>query len=470
MSDVIPAIMCGGAGTRLWPASRDSMPKQFIPLHDGLSTFQLTLRRLAGRPGYAPPLVIAHSDVRFIVAEQMQKIGVAGDIVLEPVRRDSAAAVAVAALHGAARDEEAVMLVLAADHLIDDDDAFAADGLAAAEAARLGHIMTLGVPPTRPETAYGYIRPGKPIKGSRALAVEAFVEKPDRARAEALVAEGCLWNSGNFLFRPQTMLAELERNAPEVLAAARAAIEGARRDLDFIRLDAPAFEKAPRISIDFAVMERTKLAGVLPVSFGWSDVGGWDALWQITPHDGDGNARLGNVVAMDTRNSYIQSDGILTAVLGVDDLTVVTTPDAVLVAHRSKAENVKLLVQRLREEGREEADNHLRMHRPWGWYQRVDLGDRFQVKRIMVKPGARLSLQKHYHRAEHWIVVKGTAEVTVGNMVELRHENEGVHIPIGAVHRLSNPGRMPLEMIEVQVGGYTGEDDIVRLEDTYNRL
>ncbi len=266
------------------------------------------------------------------------------------------------------------------------------------------------------------------------------------------------------------MLAELERNAPEVLAAARAAIEGARRDLDFIRLDAPAFEKAPRISIDFAVMERTKLAGVLPVSFGWSDVGGWDALWQITPHDGDGNARLGNVVAMDTRNSYIQSDGILTAVLGVDDLTVVTTPDAVLVAHRSKAENVKLLVQRLREEGREEADNHLRMHRPWGWYQRVDLGDRFQVKRIMVKPGARLSLQKHYHRAEHWIVVKGTAEVTVGNMVELRHENEGVHIPIGAVHRLSNPGRMPLEMIEVQVGGYTGEDDIVRLEDTYNRL
>lgn len=470
MSDVIPAIMCGGAGTRLWPASRDSMPKQFIPLRDGLSTFQLTLRRLAGRPGYAPPLVIAHSDVRFIVAEQMQKIGVAGDIVLEPVRRDSAAAVAVAALHGAARDEEAVILVLAADHLIDDDDAFAADGLAAAEAARFGHIMTLGVPPTRPETAYGYIRPGKPIKGSRALAVEAFVEKPDRARAEALVAEGCLWNSGNFLFRPQTMLAELERNAPEVLAAARAAIEGARRDLDFIRLDAPAFEKAPRISIDFAVMERTKLAGVLPVSFGWSDVGGWDALWQITPHDGDGNARLGNVVAMDTRNSYIQSDGILTAVLGVDDLMVVTTPDAVLVAHRSKAENVKLLVQRLREEGREEADNHLRMHRPWGWYQRVDLGDRFQVKRIMVKPGARLSLQKHYHRAEHWIVVKGTAEVTVGNMVELRHENEGVHIPIGAVHRLSNPGRMPLEMIEVQVGGYTGEDDIVRLEDTYNRL
>jgi mannose-1-phosphate guanylyltransferase/mannose-6-phosphate isomerase len=467
---IIPAIMCGGSGTRLWPLSRETMPKQFVTLADGRSTFQASLARVAGVSGFGAPLVLAHQDFRFIVAEQMQAAGVSGEIVLEPKRRDSAAAVAVAALAASARDAQAVVLVMAADHVIPDVGAFVQACRIAAEAAEAGSIMTLGVRPTEPATGYGYIRSGASIGGAGARRVEAFVEKPDRATAERHVAAGYLWNSGNFLFRADVMLAELEVHAPKVLSAARQAFETAQRDLDFLRLEASAFAQAPKISIDYAVMEKTARAGVLPVDFAWSDVGTWGALWEVAAdRDAAGNVARGDIVLARTRNSIVHSEGLLTAVVGLDDVVVVTTPDAVLVTHRGEADGIKALVSGLRAAGRSEADQHLRVHRPWGWYQRIDIGTRFQVKRIMVKPGGRLSLQKHHHRAEHWIVVHGTAEVTVDAQVKLVHENEGIHIPIGALHRLYNPGKIALELIEVQVGSYTGEDDIVRIEDDYRR-
>ncbi len=465
-----PVILCGGAGTRLWPASRESMPKPFIPLLPGGSTFQATLARLAGAADLARPTVLAHADSRFVVAEQLLASGIEADIVLEPARRDSAAAVAVAACHAARRDPRAVVLILAADHVIDDAPAFlAACREAAHAAARSGLVMTLGLRPTGPATAYGYIAPGVPVEGTSARRVARFVEKPDAATAAAYIADGYLWNSGYFVFRADVMIAELEAYAPEVLAAARAALDGAVTDLDFLRLDAKAFARAPRLSIDHAVMEATDRAGVLPVSFGWSDIGTWDALWEALPRDEAGNALSGPVEALATRGSLVHSEGVLTAVVGLEDVVVVSTRDAVLVAPRERSGEVKDLVAALRARGCPEADEHLRIGRPWGWYQRIDQGPRFQVKRIMVRPGGRLSLQRHHHRAEHWVVVRGTAEVTVDGQVTLLHENEAVYVPIGAVHRLANPGRIDLELIEVQVGSYTGEDDIVRVEDVYGR-
>ena len=469
---VLPFILCGGSGTRLWPVSRESMPKQFARLLDASeSTFQATARRVGDAGVFAQPAVIAAAESRFIVAEQLAQAGIAADIILEPEGRDSAAAVAVAALHAARFNPETVVLIMAADHVIGDVAAFASAVRAAAVGARAGYTMTLGIEPTHPATDYGYIHRGGAIaEAEGALAVARFVEKPDAEGAAALIAEGALWNSGYFLFRADLMLAELEAHAPEVLASARAALDNATTDLDFVRLDAEAFAKAPKTSIDYAVMERTTRAGVLPVSFPWSDVGTWDAVWQVLPQDTYGNAVRGRVEMLGTTNSLVHSEGEgLTTVVGLDNVVVVATPDAVLVTSKAQSGRVKELVGVLRARAHPEADAHRRMYRPWGWYQRVDIGERFQVKRIMVTPGGRLSLQKHYHRAEHWVVVRGTAEVTLNDDLVLVHENEAVYLPIGSMHRLTNPGKIPLELIEVQVGSYTGEDDIIRIEDIYGR-
>ncbi|MGO4526252.1 mannose-1-phosphate guanylyltransferase/mannose-6-phosphate isomerase [Microvirga sp. 2MCAF35] len=468
-NQILPVIMCGGSGTRLWPASRDSMPKQFIDLLGANSTFQTAVQRVTEPNVFLRPAVISSNDVRFIVAEQLAQIGAEADIILEPIQRDSAAAIAVAACHAARHAPETIVLVIAADHVIDDPAAFAAACQAGVEPARQGYIMTLGVVPQHPATSYGYIKPGKPIKGTGAYQVERFVEKPNAATAQDYISQGFLWNSGNFLFRADVMIEELEKFQPAILAAARDALEHAATDLDFIRLQEDAFKLAPKTSIDYAVMEQTSRAGVLPVSFSWSDIGSWGALWEASPRDEAGNALRGNVEVVESRNSLVHSDDILTTVVGLEDVVVVAKPDAVLVTSRSRSELVKELVVTMRAKQRPEASEHLRMYRPWGWYQRIDQGSRFQVKRIMVKPGGRLSLQKHYHRAEHWVVVRGTAEVTVNQDVVVLHENESVYIPIGAIHRLTNPGRIPLEVIEVQVGSYTGEDDIVRVEDIYGR-
>ncbi|MBK3401026.1 MULTISPECIES: mannose-1-phosphate guanylyltransferase/mannose-6-phosphate isomerase [Methylobacterium] len=470
-----PVILCGGSGTRLWPASRESFPKQFIPLAEPeRSSFQATAARLGDPAVFARPTVVTANDARFLVAEQLAQGGIEADILLEPCRRDSAPAVAVAALHAAARDPQALVLILPADHAVGDDAAFAAAVRAAGAGARAGHVMTLGITPTNPSTAYGYIQPGAPLAGAAgeggACAVARFLEKPDAARAAALIADGALWNGGYFLFRADVMLDELEAHAPAVLAAARDALEGATRDLDFVRLDAEAFARAPQISIDYAVMERTERAGVLPVRFPWSDIGTWGALWEVSDRDGDGNAVRGRVALRDTRDSLVHSSGgILTTVVGLEGVVVVTTDDAVLVTGRTAGAEVKGLVEDLRRRGEPEADAHRLMYRPWGSYRRIDIGGRFQVKRITVKPGGRLSLQKHHHRAEHWVVVRGTAEVTVDGVVRLVHENEAAYLPIGCVHRLANPGKIPLELIEVQVGSYTGEDDIIRIDDVYGR-
>ena len=467
---LIPVVMCGGAGTRLWPVSRESMPKQFVPLVDERSTFQQVLGRIADVQLFERPIIITNSDFRFIVAEQLRECDIEADIVLEPMRRDSAMAVAVAAALARERDPEAVVLILAADHVVRDVAAFKSACREAATAAAEGLIVTFGINPTFPATHYGYIRPGSKVNGGAALAVEAFVEKPDAETAGGYVAESYLWNSGNFAFRADIMLEEIARYEPDIAAAAKLAVEGMARDLDFLRLPAEPFARAPKKSIDYAVMERTDRAAVVPVDLGWSDVGSWSAVWDVMNHDAEGNASTGSVVFHDSRNSLVRSDdAILTAVVGLEDIIVVATPDAVLVTSRDKAEQVKGLVEQLKAQNRREADQHLRIYRPWGYYQGIDLGSRYQVKRIVVKPNAKLSLQKHFHRAEHWVVVRGTAEIAVGSEVRTIHENESAYIPIGSVHRLANPGKIPLELIEVQVGSYLGEDDIVRLGDEYGR-
>jgi mannose-1-phosphate guanylyltransferase / mannose-6-phosphate isomerase len=466
----IPVLMCGGAGTRMWPVSRETMPKQFVPLIGDRSTFQQTLLRVTAPDLFDRPIVITNRDFRFIAAEQVRELGIEADIVIEPSRRDSGPAVAVAAALAARRNPTATVLVLAADHLVRQPEAFLAACRNAAIAAADGRIVTFGIVPTTPATNYGYIRPGARLNGGAASVVEAFVEKPDAATATRYMAERYLWNSGNFMFRADVMMGEIERFEPEMAQAARGAVAGLTLDLDFQRLAAEPFTLAPRKSIDYAVMERTKLAAVVPADMGWSDIGSWDSVWGDLEHDANGNALSGAAVVLDSRNSLVRSeDGVLTAVVGLDDVVVVTTRDAVLVASRHKTEQVKTLVEMLKAQNRREAVEHRRIYRPWGFYQGVDEGSRYQVKRIAVHPGARLSLQKHFHRAEHWVVVKGTAEVTIGEDTRTVHENESVYIPIGGVHRLANPGKILLELIEVQVGSYLGEDDIVRLDDVYGR-
>lgn len=468
MSLILPVIMCGGSGTRMWPLSRESHPKQFLPLISERSSFEEALRMLARPEIFAPPVAITNREYRFLVGEQMERAGVQGVIVLEPMRKDSAPAVAVAAEIAYRREPGAVVAMLAADHSILDREGFVALCAKAAETAAQGYIVTLGVKPDHPATGYGYIRPGAAID-EHAFAVDAFTEKPDAARAREFMDAGYLWNSGNFFFRADVMRAEIEAFEPAIAEAARAALAGAKGDLDFLVLDRNSFARAPQKSIDYAVMERTTKAAVLPADVGWSDIGSWSAVRELSSPDADGNVVRGKGVVMDASNVYVRSDEGLTAVVGVSDVIVVNTGDATLVVAANAANKVKDLVDRLKSEGRREPLEHRRVYRPWGYYQTIDAGDRYQVKRISVKPGASLSLQKHHHRSEHWVVVRGAADVTVGDERRLVHENESIYLPIGCVHRLSNPGKISLELIEVQTGSYLGEDDIVRLEDRYNR-
>ena len=463
-----PVIMCGGAGTRVWPESRETLPKQFIPLLGTRSTFQDSVLRVSGAD-FEKPIVITNFDYRFLVKEQLAEIDVEATIVNEPMRRDSGPAVAVAAGLAACKSPRAVVAVFASDHVIIKQEAFLEVCAAAAVAAEKGFIVTLGVKPTEPAVGYGYIRPGAAIEGTLASRVDAFVEKPLRDVAEGYVEAGYLWNSGNFFFRADVMLEELRAFEPEMASAAEAAIDKAKTDLGFLGLDAAAFALAPKKSIDYAVMERTKRAAVIPADIGWSDIGNWDAVWKLSDRDARGNSIYGEGVVMDTDNVHVRSTGLLTAAVGVKDVIIVTTQDAVLVIAHDQGDRVKQLVEHLRNTKRREATEHKRMYRPWGYYQSVDQGARYQVKRIVVTPGQRLSLQKHYHRSEHWIVVKGTAEVTRGEEIKIVHENESIYLPIGVIHRLANPGKINLELIEVQTGSYTGEDDIVRIEDIYDR-
>ncbi len=470
MTKILPVIMCGGSGTRVWPESRESLPKQFIPLIGDRSTFQSIVGLLGDPSIFEPAVVITNFDYRFLVAEQLEEIGAQATILLEPERRDSAAAVGAAAAWAAGRDPETILAVLAADHVIREADKFAALCAQAGVAAASGEIVTFGVTPDFPATGYGYIHPAEPLAADpQVRRIERFVEKPDEARARAFIEQGYLWNSGNFVFRADVMLEELSRFEPEIAAAAREAVAKAQMDLGFVVLDRDAFVRAPKTSIDFAVMERTDKAAVLAADVGWSDVGDWSTVWRLSPRDADGNSLRGRAVAIGSTNALVRSEEHLAAVIGLDNVVVVATGDAVLVADKSQTHKVKELVERLKAEGHPEATRHRRMYRPWGYYQSIDIGARYQVKRIVVRPGGRLSLQRHYHRAEHWIVVKGAAEVTLNGAVRVVHENESIYLPIGSDHRLANPGKIELELIEVQTGSYLGEDDIVRIDDVYNR-
>src|SRR6266545_2092490 len=466
---IIPLLLAGGTGTRLWPVSRDAMPKQFLPLVGKQSTYQQALARVSAPDLFEPPIVMTSDAFRFFARRQAEEIGADATVVLEPMRRDSAPAIAAGAALARSRDPEAIVLAIAADHVILDNELFWDACRTGRDAAAEGHIVTFGIRPTAPKTSYGYIRCGETLSIDRVRRVAAFVEKPDPATASAYVAEGYLWNSGNFLFRADRLLTELSRFEPQMVEAVEAAVAAATTDLGFIRLDAQAFARAPQKSIDYAVMEKTDRAAAVEGGFRWSDIGSWDAVFDVAARDDGGNATRGPVVAIDAKNCILHAEDRLTVALGVEDLIVVTTPDAVLVLPRMRAEDVKKLVAELGHQGRGEVREHRRVHRPWGSYDSVDGGDRFQVKRIVVAPGGKLSLQKHHHRAEHWVVVRGTAEVTIGEKVQMVHENESVYIPIGTVHRLANLGRISLELIEVQTGSYFGEDDIIRLDDVYRR-
>jgi mannose-1-phosphate guanylyltransferase/mannose-1-phosphate guanylyltransferase/mannose-6-phosphate isomerase len=452
--------------------SRELYPKQLLALTSQRSMLQETVDRVADAERFGPPLLICHEEHRFIVAEQLRQISTdPRDIVLEPVGRNTAPAIAVAALMLAADDPDGVLVAMPSDHVIQEVDQFRDAVGIAAEAARSGTVVALGLTPDEPQTGYGYIHRGVPLDGvSGCFKVSRFVEKPDRKTAESFIAQaGWHWNSGIFVLQASGYLAELERLQPDILAACREAVRSGSRDLDFFRLAPKPFATSPSISIDHAVMERTDKAAVVPVEMGWSDVGSWSALWRIGEKDGNGNVLVGDVVARDVRNSYIRGEDRLVAAIGVEDLVIVATDDAVAVAPRNHAQAVRELVEALKEGGRSEHIYHSYVYRPWGYYRSIDVGDRFQVKQIAVKPGAELSLQIHHHRAEHWVVVNGTARVTRGDETFLLKENESTFIPIGVVHRIENPGKVMLRVIEVQSGCYLGEDDIVRFEDTYGR-
>ncbi|MFK7829007.1 MAG: mannose-1-phosphate guanylyltransferase/mannose-6-phosphate isomerase [Congregibacter sp.] len=466
---LIPVLLCGGVGSRLWPVSREAHPKQFLPLASDLSMLQDTLAR-AMTLDCASPMVICNEEHRFMVAEQLRQLEVSsGAIILEPEGRNTAPAIALAALRAVEENPEAVLLVLPADHLIRDIDAFTAAASTALEEASTGRLMTFGIVPDAPETGYGYLRLGEP-KGESLFLLESFVEKPDAATAQSYLDSGnYYWNSGMFLFSARAYLNELKEFSPEIFDACERAMSGAARDMDFLRPNRDAFLASPSDSIDYAVMEHTQRGAVIPLDCGWSDVGAWSTLWSVADRDEDGNVLIGDVLAQDSANSYLRSESRLLATVGVDNLVVVETADAVLVADRSKVQDVKQIVARLKASSRSEASLHQRVYRPWGSYESLIEGDRFQVKRIIVNPGQTLSLQMHHHRAEHWIVVHGTAEVTCEDKTFKLCEDESTYIPLGHKHRLANPGKIPLDLIEVQSGSYLGEDDIVRFEDVYGR-
>ena len=468
MTHLVPVILSGGSGTRLWPLSREAHPKQFLPLVNQHSLLQDTWLRLRGLPGADAPLVVANEEHRFLVAEQLQQAGVKPSaLILEPVGRNTAPAIAVAALQAMAGGKDPVLLVLPSDHVIRDEAKFRAAVMLAMPAAEAGRLVTFGIVPSAPEIGYGYIK-AAPGEGVRAVA--RFVEKPDLATAEQYVASGeYFWNSGMFAFRASRYLEELGKTQPAMVASARDALAKARIDADFLRLDKDAFSACPSDSIDYAVMEKTDAASVLPIDVGWNDVGSWSALWEVSEQDADGNAHRGDVLSIDSRNTLVMGERRMVAVLGLDDIIVVDTDDALLIAKRDNVQQVKDIVNQLKAAKRPQATWHRKVYRPWGNYDSIDNGERFQVKRIVVKPGAALSLQMHHHRAEHWIVVTGTARVTCDDKVFMLSENQSTYIPLGSKHRLENPGVVPVELIEVQSGSYLGEDDIVRFEDVYGR-
>ena len=469
---IYPVILSGGAGTRLWPLSRAFFPKQFHALASDRTLFQETVARSRGDTGFAAPVVVCNEDHRFMIDEQMRQLGVVPScILLEPIPRNTAPAIAAAAVWLTARDPGAVMLVQPSDHVIEaSEDLYigVVRGLAAAERGRL---VTFGVRPTRPETGFGYIKIGAPLNGSNEIrAVDRFVEKPDPQRAAQFVdSGGFCWNSGIFLLSAAGLLGELKRLHPTMFELCVKAVEDGTNDQGVLRLDPQAFAEVPSLSIDHAVMEHTDKAAVVPVDMAWNDVGSWHALREISPTDQAGNVIRGDVIVDDVRNCYIRADETLVAAVGIDDVVIVATDDAILVAKSDSTTRVPAIVERLRASNRPESTQHTTVYRPWGYYRTVDAGDRFQVKRLMVKPGAKLSLQKHFHRAEHWVVVHGTALVQRGQERMLLRENESIYIPSGTEHRLENPGKLPLHLIEVQSGAYLGEDDIVRLDDVYNR-
>ena len=466
MAQLQPVLLSGGSGTRLWPLSREAYPKQFLPLAGDDTMVQATWRRVEALADLAP-IVVANEEHRFLVAEQLRQVGApVPAILLEPVGRNTAPAIAAAALQAMAGGADPLLLVLPSDHVVRDVAGFQRAVREASSAAEAGALVTFGIVPDAPETGFGYIQAEA---GDGLRQVLRFVEKPDAATARSyLDAGGYYWNSGMFLFRASRYLEELARFRPDIVDAVRAAHVAARHDGDFVRLDKDAFSACPSDSIDYAVMEKTADAMVLPVDIGWNDVGSWSALWDVAERDADGNAHHGDVIAVDSRNSYAYAQRLV-ALVGFDDIVVVETDDAVLVARKDKVQEVKQVVARLKQEQRSQAVLHREVHRPWGSYDSVDNGGRHQVKRIKVKPGAALSLQMHHHRAEHWIVVSGTAKVTRGDETLLLSENESTYIPLGVKHRLENPGKVPLELIEVQSGSYLGEDDIVRFEDVYGR-
>jgi mannose-1-phosphate guanylyltransferase/mannose-6-phosphate isomerase len=470
VENIYPVILSGGSGTRLWPLSRAAMPKQLLALNGARTMIQDTVLR-AQVPGAEAPILLCSEGHRFLVAEQMQAIGVTPKaIVLEPFGRNTAPAAAVAALLVSAEDQAGVVMLLASDSVVTDEPAFRDAVGRAAKAARSGHIVTFGLAPDSPETGYGYIQRGAAIADG-VYAVTRFAEKPSRETAEAYIASGeYSWNGGMFMFRADVLLGELRRHEPGLVEVCEAALAGAARDLDFVRLEAKAFGAAKSISIDYAVMEKTDKAAVVPCDIGWSDVGAWSALWALQTRDGNGNVIQGDVLLHDTHDSFVRNEKGLTALVGVKNLVVVVTDDAVLVADKHRAQDVKAIVDQMKLAERPELLEHKIVFRPWGSYQGIDEGDGYQVKQIMVKPGGRLSLQSHTKRAEHWIVVQGTAQVTCDDKVFLLHENQSTFIPLGARHRLENPGKQPLRLIEVQSGSYLGEDDIVRYDDAYGRV
>jgi mannose-1-phosphate guanylyltransferase/mannose-6-phosphate isomerase len=474
-----PVVLSGGSGTRLWPLSREKYPKQLLPLIGEDSLLQATVRRVEGLAGVsvAAPMVVSNEEYRFVIAEQLRLMGKPGTIVLEPSGRNTAPALTLAALAARRDGADPVLLVMPADHVIVDVPAFQAVVVQGAQLAEAGAVVTFGITPDTPETGYGYIQSGAAFEGG-AHRIARFVEKPDRATAQGyLDAGGYAWNSGLFMLKASVWLAAIAGCRADILAACEDAFAKGSADGEFLRVDKAAFTACPSDSIDYAVMERLAAGGredlpagvVLPLSAGWSDVGAWDALWQVLPKDESGNVKQGDVLLHDSHNTLALSEGRLIACVGVDNLIVVETADAVLVANKDKTQDVKKIVDALKREGRSEGQLHRKVFRPWGWYDSVDNGARFQVKRIVVKPGGQLSLQMHHHRAEHWIVVSGTARVTRDKESYLVSENESTYIPLGSTHRLENPGRLPLEMIEVQSGSYLGEDDIVRFEDVYGR-